>query len=147
MKAILIDPFAITADGGQPSPVTEIDIGPGIDEIYKALSHETHPVDCFTCVGLGNGDVIFVDDDGLANNVGRWFCYGDYPQPLSGRGLILGTDRDGESVSPVTTLAQARNRALTGWHDVQVDGWGHVDLLPALFAWHYREGVRCENIV
>lgn len=57
-----------------------------------------------------NGDAIFVDDEGLINgNPHGWFVHADYPQPLRGYGLVLGTDDDtGESCEPNSSLEELR---------------------------------------
>lgn len=94
MRAILIDPFAIT--------ITEIDIpykddGEGFKLFYPLLSHEIHPVDTFDVVRLQDGDAIFVDDNGLLNDPQRFFLLRGYDNPLAGKGLVMGSDDDGNT--------------------------------------------------
>ena len=64
--------------------------------------------DCITasCAPLqGAGDLICVDGNGLLKGpVYQFFGVKGYPQPLAGRGLVLGTDDEGDRVSPETTL-------------------------------------------
>jgi hypothetical protein len=64
---------------------------------FRAIQKEID-VDCFTVVELnGEGDTLFVDDEGLFKET-NFFVVEGYPQPLAGHGLILGTDLDsGES--------------------------------------------------
>lgn len=100
VKGILIDPFACT--------VTEVEHdASGIDGIYKLISHESMPVDCFTCAygRLAPGDAVFVDDEGLFKGADRFFLYPGNSQPLAGKGLVLGSDNEGETVDAKTTLA------------------------------------------
>jgi hypothetical protein len=104
MRAILIDPFACT--------VTEIDHDhTSHQSIYPALSHETMPVDCFDVVRLAFGDGIYIDDEGLLKSPARFFCLNDYHDdegtlvPLAGKGLILGSDAEGETIGAKVPLA------------------------------------------
>lgn len=100
VKGILIDPFACL--------VTEVEHDAStIDGIYKLISHEAHPVDCFTCAysdTLVPGDAIFVDDEGLYKMPERFFLFPGNPQPLAGKGLILGSDSNGETTEALTSL-------------------------------------------
>jgi hypothetical protein len=66
----------------------------------------------FTIVSLPGRDCIFVDDEGLLKPVDWFFAVKGYPQPIAGRGLVLGTDRKGESVSARTTLAELQRSIL-----------------------------------
>lgn len=97
MQAYLIDPFAQT--------VTEVDYSGDIADIYKLTDCETFAVAQFDARGNG----VFVDDEGLLNNKPKaFFQIWDYPQPLAGKGLVLGTDDEGESIAPTLTLAELR---------------------------------------
>lgn len=102
MKAILIDPFNVS--------VTEVEHNGDYKHIYTLLSHPEHPVTCFTVVGIENDDAIYVDDEGLFKEPKHFFIWNTYPQPLAGRGLILGTNADGDSKSPVITVDQVKER-------------------------------------
>lgn len=97
MKGILIDPFERT--------VTRVDVPPGIDAIYALIQAQP-----FTCVGIDDRNAIYVDDEGLYKEDQRFFQFRGYPQPLAGKGLILGSDNEGESVSCTITLADAKSR-------------------------------------
>ncbi len=99
MKAFLIDP---------PSQsVTEIEYDGDWKTIAPLLG-----CDLFTMVYLNNQrDVVFVDDEGLINgNPHGWFMIPTYPQPLKGRGLVLGTDDMGESTDATVTQPELRNQ-------------------------------------
>jgi hypothetical protein len=55
------------------------------------------------------GDTVYVDDEGLIKEGPAYhFIITGYPQPLAGKGLILGTDNNGESVAPSITLEDAK---------------------------------------
>lgn len=100
VRAILIDPFACM--------VTEVEHdADDYTNIYRLLSHEAHPVDCFTIAPadtLQPGEAIFVDDNGLLNNPVRFFGFAGYHQALAGKGLILGSDSDGETAAATSRL-------------------------------------------
>lgn len=53
--------------------------------------------------GMAGRDVIFVDDEGLFKPVYQFFGVKGFPQPLAGRGIVLGSDREGNAVSPETS--------------------------------------------
>lgn len=96
IKAILIDPFEMT--------VSEVDYGGEMADIYRLID-----ADLFTVAGFGeDGDGVYVDDEGLFKATQRFFKLDGYPQPLAGKGLILGSNDGGESVAPVTTLESVR---------------------------------------
>lgn len=145
MKAILIDPYSAFENIGdgllQITPhraVREIEIESGIDAIYEALSTEQNPVTCFDVCRIADGDGIFVDDEGLLKPCDHFFIWKDYPQPLAGRGLILGCDEEGNSVAPRVTLEEARKAALVGYLSLQLDPQsGEIEMLPQHFARFY----------
>lgn len=69
-------------------------------DIYKWID-----ADCFDVARFAaNGDGCFVDDNGLlvSRPPDDFFTLPDYPQPLAGKGLVLGVDDAGESISPKT---------------------------------------------
>jgi hypothetical protein len=99
VKAILICPF--------DRIVREVQLDANdFRDIYKYLTHELHPVDCFTAVPITRErDAIMVDDNGLLNDPKYFFLWKGYPQPLAGRGLVVGTNRAGETVATGLTAA------------------------------------------
>ena len=100
MKAFLIDPKAQT--------ITEVSYSGAYTEIYKHIE-----ADLFDVVTVNReGDGIFVDDEGLLKEQEFFFLHKGYPSPLAGRGLVLGTNREGESVSPKMTIEDLRNDVL-----------------------------------
>jgi hypothetical protein len=96
MRAILIDPFAKT--------VTEAEYEGDYHQVYSLIHADT-----FTVVQLDDeGDALFLDDEGLLKEGQEFFAIGNYPSPLAGRGLILGTDDEGESVATRISLDVVR---------------------------------------
>lgn len=103
MKAILIDPMkreireVDVTDGDSPACIKEL-------------------IDCqWFCIGsyLKDGDTVFTDDEGLfpgeVEDVYFWAIDADviessYRPPLVGKGLVLGSDKEGCSQSAVTTV-------------------------------------------
>lgn len=99
MKAYLIDPFA--------KNVTEVNYDGNYKNIYKLISSETNPVSTFTCVNVNEAeDTVFVDDEGLLGDMNsqQFFTLNGYP--LAGKGLVLGTNEDGDSVEPSISLKE-----------------------------------------
>ena len=65
--------------------------------------------DCFDCARVyPNGDGIFVDDEGLLKNPQHFFIHRNYPSALTGKGLMLGVDNEGESIAPQTDIETLR---------------------------------------
>jgi len=98
MRAILIDPVAET--------VMEVEHNGDYRNIYDLIDCET-----FTVVGIDNDDAIYVDDEGLLKDDPKhFFMFSGYAQPLAGKGLILGTDEEGNSVSPIISIEEVIER-------------------------------------
>ena len=96
MKAILIDPFTRS--------VSEVEYSGNYKDIYDLIDCDT-----FTLASIDpDGDGIFVDDEGLFKPEQAFFWHKGYPQPLAGKGLVLGCDEEGESISPKTTLEEVK---------------------------------------
>lgn len=96
MRAILINPV--------DRSVTEVeyDDNNALDSIYGHIQ-----ADCFTVVTLNSErDGIYLDDEGLFKDELYAFTIAGYPQPLVGRGLILGCDDEGGSIEPSVTVEQ-----------------------------------------
>ena len=108
MKVILIDP--------ELCMVKEVDYSGDFNEIYKLTDCST-----FTCVDLGDGETLFLDDEGLFKNETYLFRMKGAYQPFAGKGLILGTDDEGDSVSTrLTTLDVAKKVEFLGLCEVQL---------------------------
>jgi hypothetical protein len=102
VRGILVDPFART--------VTEVQHDTSdYRNIYTALSAPEHKVDCFTVLNVGDDPdgqdgSMFLDDNGLLVGRTSFFLWTGYPQPLAGKGLILGCDDEGETIGTSLTL-------------------------------------------
>jgi len=100
MRGILIDPWTKT--------VEEVDIDKGLDGIYKAT-------DC-TCITapiiLENQDTFFLDDEGLFKKNAMWQCDGHrgYTFDFVGKALVLGSDREGDSVDAKSSIEDIAKR-------------------------------------
>ena len=96
MQAILINPFDKT--------IEEVDYSGDWRDISSLLE-----CDIFTTAYFADTpDSVYVDDEGLYVEDQAFFTIGDYPQPLAGRGLILGCNDEGDSVDCKTTLEEAK---------------------------------------
>jgi hypothetical protein len=106
MKAILIDPFTKT--------ITEVEHNGDYKQIYELIGCY-----CFTAVNLDNkGNAVYVDDNGLIEDIDNQqffmiFNQDGVPAVLAGKGLILGCDAEGESVS--TTISLEAARSIVAW--------------------------------
>ncbi len=106
MKAYVIDPIN--------RQVYEVDYSGDYRQIYQHIDADT-----FDVVTINkHGDALFVDDEGLFKENQHFFFIQGYPQPLAGKALVLGTTREGESVSPKVSIETIKD-------DVrfQGDGW------------------------
>jgi hypothetical protein len=104
MKALLIDPFL--------EDIAFINIFGNLNSLYKAID-----CDCITSVRLSDSECMFLDDNGLYRKDQRFFIWEGYPQPLAGRGLILGFTEDGDNTDTALTLEQAREAVR--WADLE----------------------------
>lgn len=89
IKAILIDPFTETV-----SQVTLVDTK--LQTYYHLLG-----CDLITIAGLADGVDMILDDEGLLKDSKSqaYFKIGIGSQPFAGKGLIVGTDEEGNTVS------------------------------------------------
>jgi hypothetical protein len=101
-NAYLIDPFA--------RAISEVEYDGNIKNICKLIDAEIFDVARIN----DKRDGIFVDDNGLRGDLTnqRFFRieareFG-YPEPLAGKGLVLGCDEAGKPTSPTLTLEQVR---------------------------------------
>jgi hypothetical protein len=101
MKAYLIDP--------KERSITQVEHD---DSDYKNISRA---IDCdyFATIDINeHGDTIYVDDEGLLiQDVKYMFCLDGNPNNIyAGKGLVLGTDEEGESCEPTITLDDVKKR-------------------------------------
>jgi hypothetical protein len=116
MKAILIDPIE--------RKVTEVDHDGDYKQICKLIDCQT-----FTAVYIdgppGDEDsgrnAIFIDDEGLLNDPRYFFMWRGYPQPLAGKGLILGANEEADSCSTNWTVEQVT--AMVQYKELSVQGF------------------------
>lgn len=95
MKAILIK----TED----HLIEEVDIAEGLQPMYDAIG-----CDCVTTLQLDDKNTAWLDDEGLLKR-NSLFAYKDYPNPLAGNCLILGSDWEtGDSVDTTKTVDEIK---------------------------------------
>jgi hypothetical protein len=116
MRAILIDPTTQT--------VKAFDFTGDYTAIQKAID-----VDCFTCIRPfeTNDDTLFLDDEGLFKDNPAYFQLDSYPQPLSGKGLILGSNGEDngdcvttvdEVIAQLTWVKTMFRGSVSGQHEI-----------------------------
>jgi hypothetical protein len=92
----------------------------------------------FTLVEIGNGDVIYVDDEGLLKPLDWFFAIKGAHQPFAGCGLVLGSNDEGEAVSAGIALQDLKRRVLhlriVGKNPVRFFAWDAVDPTPGPMA-------------
>ena len=95
----LIDPFEKT--------ITPVYYDGDFHSIYNLIDCGT-----FDCVRCGKYD-LFVDDEGLFKEDQQFFICSDYiHQPLGGKALVVGVDREGNTIPPSITLEELEARIL-----------------------------------
>lgn len=125
MRAYLIDPFTETVN-----EVVHHDARDVRAFIHTDTVEATH-VGMFS---LNDGRlvnmVIYVDQSGFYTLEQKWFRFGAYPNPISGRGLLVGLDANGQDIDPPMDLPAC-------WSVVTWLGEGVPDLPDRL---HYPPG-------
>src|SRR5262245_54398578 len=85
----------------------------------------------FTLVEIGDGDVIYVDDEGLLKPLDWFFAVKGGHQPFAGCGLVLGSDDEGEAVAATIALQDLKRRILhlriVAKHPIRFLAWDAVD--------------------
>jgi hypothetical protein len=88
----------------------------------------------FTVVEIGNGDIIYVDGEGLLKPLDWFFAVKGSHQPFAGCGLVLGSNEEGESVSAMIALQELKRRILhlriVAKHPIRFFAWDAVDPTP-----------------
>ena len=108
IHAILIDPYTKSLS------LVGLDTS-DYKNIYKLI-------DCSTFDVIGglndHNDAIYIDDEGLLTQTDatRYFTI-DGRQPIAGKGLVVGTDDEGNTIAPHTTIAELEGRI--SWPDVR----------------------------
>ena len=132
MKAFLIDPLAIYEEG---TPlVYEVDYSGDWRDISKMISMPDREVRAFDIARINNqGDGVYVDDEGLFDaSVFFTFKSADPDFILAGRGLVLGCDEEGNSISPHVTLEWLKEELVIFDHLMAMNSHGGVWLSPLL---------------
>lgn len=99
VKAIFIDVINKT--------ITDIEIEKGIEAVFEKL--DCTAFDAICPKGAPAGLTVYIDDEGLLREppLGAFYVRG-FEQVLSGHGLIVGTDDEGETVDAPCTSAQMK---------------------------------------
>ena len=108
LEGFLIDPLS--------QRIIRVPVKPGIQDIYRLIQADTFDVAYFN----EQQDCVYVDDNGLLNGPREFFFINGLHQPMAGRGLVMGTDADGNSVTPRVTLEWLRDN--TGFAHMIVPG-------------------------
>ena len=91
-KAILIDPLNRT--------VTEVAQEPGLQQLYDRLSVEGfRRCDDINAVRVSDSDAMYVDGEGMLIENLPTFTFVGGSQPFAGRGLIVGTNAEGDDTN------------------------------------------------
>lgn len=121
MRAIRINPYDRTVSEVETSGRAEGQ-GDALPGLYALLSDPAHMVELFTVLSLdaGEGETLYLDDEGLLSPGRAVWRLKDYPSPLCGVGLILGTDDEGDSIGTALTLQFAKS--LVTWSEEETTG-------------------------
>ena len=98
-KAILINPFNKTIE------IVDYDFGGSYLQISHLIGTEECVKPLFQAIDIDGTNSIYIDEEGLYRETQAYFTWEGYHQPLQGKGLILGTDYEGEGESIPTTLS------------------------------------------
>lgn len=110
MKAVLIDPHT--------QSVTDVDLPEGgrLEEMRELIGCTT-----LTAITLESGDSLFLDDEGLYAPNQKFFALPeDYPEPLAGRGLVLGLNHsNGESIDAHFSSKDILDSGIVFFEDIE----------------------------
>jgi len=134
MRAFLINP--------KDKSITEIETKGELGDLYKLIGCNLIDV----VILNDEEDVLYLDDEGLYRTP-NYFRFGINPNPLAGRAVVLGTNIDGEAISPklltlellevsvsfisgetAVTMAEEADAAAQKRIDSLNDGWEHIHL-------------------
>ena len=126
MKAFRIDPIN--------QSITEVKYNGDYKQIYTHIDAKT-----FDHATLyENGDGAYIDDEGLFVKNQYFWIHKNYPTPLAGIGLLLGSNEEGDSTTPKTTIEELKRdvKWVGDRHDVTVSvrfNPGMEDFRPLFF--------------
>jgi hypothetical protein len=98
LKAIKID--------SERQELSVVNVPNGLESIYKLIGCSM--IESATYIG---NDCVYVDEEGIFNNRGMIafaFEVKGGHQPFLGNGLVVGTDAEGNTISPEITIEQLR---------------------------------------
>ena len=98
VRGILIDPATDT--------VKQVEYNGKLEHLYQLIGCR-----CVDLAQLQNGDVVWVDDEGLFSNSFGFLIEG---LTLAGKGLVLGTGKDGESTHAKHSVQDVRAKTRMG---------------------------------
>lgn len=111
--------------------ISQVEYNGDYKQIYEFIKAEL-----FTVVRIDEDNTVFVDDEGLLNDPRYFFKLRGYHQPLAGRGLILGVDKEGESIGSTLELSDVEN-LVEEWMELSVEGFitkeeDNVEIYPGV---------------
>lgn len=98
-------------------------------QIYKFIG-----ADCFDVVRIDDENMIFVDDEGLLNGTRYFFMLKGYPQPFAGKGLLMGSNDEGDTVSSSMRLEDVQ-KLVVGYRELSVRGFITEERTDAEMPW------------
>ena len=119
-QGILVDPFART--------VEPVEFEGNYRRITELIQCAPSP---FDAVYFPKRDVLYVDDEGLLKKPTNFFMVSGYEQLLAGRGLFLGTDREGNT-GPLSWVK-------IEWLRDNVAFFTRQEITPGLWGWSILE--------
>ena len=110
-KAILINPFNKTIE------MVDYDFGGSYLQISHLIGTEECVKPLFQAIDIDGTNSLYIDEEGLYRETQAYFMWEGYHHPLQGKGLILGTDYEGEGESIPTTLSLDEVKEQVSFHD------------------------------
>ena len=110
-KAILINPFNKTIE------MVDYDFGGSYLQISHLIGTEECVKPLFQAIDIDGTNSVYIDEEGLYRETQAYFMWEGYHQPLQGKGLILGTDWEGEGESIPTTLSLDEVKEQVSFHE------------------------------
>lgn len=107
MRALVIDPVKFT--------VEEVEYDNKLATAYRLLSDPENGIECDLVqpVSIDDKNDIYVDEEGLLKNPQHFFMIDSYPDPLAGRGLVIGApDRRGNTTAAKISLEDMRRKVI-----------------------------------
>ncbi len=94
MQALRIDPIN--------KEITEVEFNGDYKQIYDHINANTFDI----ARVYENGDGAYIDDEGLYVENQHFWIHKNYPTPLAGIGLLLGSDEYGDDTAPKTSIEE-----------------------------------------